>query len=881
SVQSDYNSVTLEDHLGNIWFGTSLGVDILQASNGRFLHLAADKKQPGSLSNENIYSLLEDSRKRMWVGTRDGLNLYLPESRSFLSFTRKDGLPDNTIINILEDNQGSLWVSTHNGLSQIKVSGYGKAVTLSCRNFTELNNLQGRDFNENAALKTSRGELIFGGANGFNIFQPTTLAGAPTSSEVRFTGFDLFNNPVRAGEAYNGRIVLPQSITTTREVTLAYNQNVFSVEFAALDFAHTEQTRFAYRLEGFNPDWLYTDAGIRKAHYTNLNPGLYRLHVRAFDNGHPGAQEAVLTIRILPPWWYSTPAYIAYAVLLIALLLAARKLILIRARARFQLEQERREARRMHELDELKIEFITNISHEFRTPLSLILAPLEKLQQHPATAEQQKQYGLMQRNVKRLLNLVNQLLDFRKLDVQELQLDTQPGDLISFTREVCAGFAEVAGRKHISFEFSSNLLQLPARFDPDKLEKVLLNLLSNAYKFTRDGGKVAVTIRAEETELGSLNAQTYCVIEIEDSGIGIEAKDLPLVFKRFHRNSLPENIVNPGSGIGLALVKEFVELHGGTVTVTSEPGKGSCFTVSLPVHKEGVEMKADEAPPPPFPEAAALPDTTLTGNRPGNRPLVLVVEDHIEFRNFLMESLQEHYRVQTAENGAEAWSYLQQHKPDLVISDVMMPVMDGLELAAKMKRNPATATIPLLLLTARNTEEHQLEGLMTGANDYIVKPFRFELLLQKIRNQLKEQRRKPVNQITVSTTEPAAPTADADWLQQLLREVETHIGDAGFSVEQLARQLHLSRAGLYKKLMTLTGKTPIAFIMEVRLSRACQLLKQRQLTVAEVAYEVGFSDPKYFSRTFKKARGVLPSAYAQTHAGDQPAVEPRDQDTVL
>lgn len=869
SLQSDYNAATIEDDHGNIWFGTSLGIDILEAATGKFHHIAAVKNKAGALSNENIYTIYQDSKKRIWVGTREGLNLYKPADGSFQAFFKNDGLPDNTIINILEDDKGYLWVSTYNGISQLKITDDGNNVRLSCRNYNELNNLQGRDFNENAALKTRRGEILFGGPNGFNLFMPAAVEPAIPPAQVGFTGFDLFNQPVKAGEAYGGRTILSQSIVNTHEITLAYNQNVFSVEFATLDFAHTEKNRFAWRLDGFNKTWLYTDAGIRKATFTNLDPGNYLLRVRAvYDNGTLSPQEAVLTINILPPWWRTYWAFLGYIVIILLALMAARKFIVRRARARFAIEQERGEAKRMHELDEMKIEFITNISHEFRTPLSLILAPLEKLKRNSRDNEQEKNFSLIQRNVRRLLNLVNQLLDFRKLDVQEHRFVAESGEIILFIHDLCAAFMDIAEKKNIQFKFKSDIEELQMLFDHDKLEKILLNLLSNAYKFTPDGGEVNVCIKLEETKLASLDTNQYLLIEVKDTGIGIATGDLPKIFDRFYRNNIPGNVINPGSGIGLAIVKEFVQLHNGTITATSSPNEGSCFSISLPVRTNAPELISPKKSEPWEEAMNTSSDHAELVNRPGNRPMIMVVEDHEEFRQFLTESLRDYYRVTAFTNGEEAWQFIQTEKPQLVITDVMMPVMNGVELARRIKKNKLTAGIPVLLLTAKNTEEQQVEGLSAGANDYIVKPFSLDVLLQKIKNQLNEQKRKPVPHLTIVSNESPAENLDHRWLQQVLTSVETNISNADFSVKDLAMSVNMSRAGLYKKMLGLAGQSPVEFITKVRIEKAGQLLVQQKLTVAEVAYEVGFTDPKYFAKTFKKETGILPSAFASSRIND-------------
>ncbi|MES2645976.1 MAG: two-component regulator propeller domain-containing protein [Bacteroidota bacterium] len=865
SVRSTYVSTILEDTNGNTWFGTANGISVLQA-NGVFSYFQSVNDSANTLSNNNVICMLQDKRGLIWIGTREGLNVLDPATKRIRNFYTSNGLPDNTILNILEDETGSFWVSTPGGLAKIELQWSGKNlqhIKLLVTHFDELNNLQAREFNENASLKTSRGELVFGGPFGFNIFKPAEIFPARNKPALLFTDLEVFNRPVKVGEQLNGRVLLPKAIFSLKDLTLRYNQNVFSIGFAALDFAHTEKNKYAYKLDGFNNEWLFTDGNLRKATYTNLDPGNYKFHVKAVNNdGSFSDAEATLNIRILPPFWKTPFAFFLYFLMVILALWFARKLVLQRAKMRFAIERERQEARRMHELDLMKIRFITNVSHEFRTPLSLIIAPIESLLKTTEEPARKNQYQLIHRNARRLLNLVNQLLDFRKMEVQEFKFNGVEADIISFVKNIGYSFVDIAEKKHIHFSFNSAVNSQSMQFDRDKMEKILLNLLSNAYKFTPQGGSVGIDISLGETEIGSLVKNQYIELKVWDTGIGIDNAHTEKIFERFFQNSMPGEILNQGSGIGLALVKEFVRLHNGTIQVESELNKGSCFIIKLPVIN-GLEEIIPMQESPALSTQAINRSQDLLPRLKGKRAVILIVEDNEDFRFYLKDNLGLHFHIIEASNGKEGWHQVQQLHPDLVVSDIMMPVMNGLELAKKIKHDPRTASTPVILLTARSAEEQQLEGLDTGANDYISKPFNFELLLSRIKNLLEEQRsnKKGIKQITVSTSDISIESGDEKFIQQALELVEKNMSNITFSVEDLSRELLLSRVGLYKKMVMLTGKTPIEFIRDIRMKRATQLLINSKMNVAEIAYEVGFNDPKYFAKAFKKQFGVLPSGY--------------------
>lgn len=871
SLRSTYVSSFMEDKEGNLWIGTSDGVDVMNTATGKFTHYAGNTNARDSLSNNNVICIVQDSRGLVWVGTRDGLNVFDKAAKKFRIFRTDAGLPSNTILTMLEDDNKDLWISTPNGISTIavakdKTSGL---VTVKCRNYDELDGLQGTEFNENAAYKTRNGELIFGGAEGFNMFNPAKIASGQAIATVALTDFQLFNKSVAIGEKVGREIVLPQSITQTKSVTLAYNQNDLSIEFAALNFSNTEKNRYAYILEGFNKEWLTTDGKIRRATYTNLDPGHYTFRVKAAnESGVWNENGPVLAITILPPFWNTPVAYLLYLAIIAAILWFARRMVLQRARMRFAIEQQRQEAQRMHELDMMKIKFFTNVSHEFRTPLSLILTPLDKIIRNAAQPEQKKQFQLIHRNAKRLLHLVNQLLDFRKMEVQELRLNTTHGDIIRFIKEVAGSFTDIAEKKHVHFRFHAKQESLLTSFDHDKLERILFNLLSNAFKFTQSGGEVSVTV--EETG----DWQKILIIKVADTGIGIPQEKQEKIFERFFQHDIPGSLVNQGSGIGLAITREFVKMHEGSITVQSEVEKGSCFTVMLPVKKVALQLDTEEVSK----EEVIFADDLIeenaehtvaeTARTEGKKPVLLLVEDNEDFRFYLKDNLKDQFTVHEAANGQEGWQKALAQHPDLVVSDISMPGMNGIDLCKKIRGDQRTSHMPVILLTALTGEEQQLQGLETGASDYLTKPFNFEILLSRIRNILLQQarfRKTFQKQVAVQPADISLASPDEQFIARALQEVERNISNADFSVEDLSKTLCMSRVALYKKLLALTGKTPIEFIRSIRLKRAAQLLEKSQLTVAEIAYEVGFNNPKYFARYFKAEFDVLPSAYVKTN----------------
>ncbi|MEQ1798990.1 MAG: two-component regulator propeller domain-containing protein [Lacibacter sp.] len=858
-LPANFVSSILQDKKGNLWIGTSGGIAVFEKNKTTSVFYQ-DNNEKNSLSNNNVICISEDSKGRIWVGTREGLHLFKEQTKDFQTFTTADGLPDNMILNILEDSHQTLWLSTPNGLcNAIPKEDKGRLV-FSIISYDENNNLQNREFNDNAALKTRADELIFGGPSGFNIINPDKIVKTVFHPKIVLTGLQILNKRVEPGELINNRVLLQQSLSELQSIDLKYKENVFSIEFASLDFDHSNQDKYAYMLVGFNSDWLYADGNLRRATYTNLDPGHYTFKVKVLNRDGVWSEEKTLLINVKPPFWRSTVAYIIYVLLLAGLFWLAWRITLDRVHMRYEVEHQRKEAERAHTMEQLKTKFFTNVSHEFRTPLSLIIAPLDKMIKHSGDEEQKKQLNLVQRNAKRLLSLVNQLLDFRKMEVQEMHLHPAIGDIIGFSKDISNSFTDIAEKKNIRFSFSSNIDDLEIYFDKDKIEKILFNLLSNAFKYTHDNGMVSINLAYNPPANDEIDGTL--AIEIKDTGIGIPAGMQEKIFERFFQTDVPQSMVNQGTGIGLAITKEFVRLHKGIITVKSEPEQGTCFTVLIPAkkiydapaHSATIPVSVED-------EAQMIPDETQKRNK---KKTILVVEDNEDIRFYLKDNLKGQYRVEEAANGKEGWEKIKQLNPDLVVSDIMMPLMDGVELAKKIKTETLTAHIPVILLTAMGSEEKQLEGLQAGVNDYITKPFTFEILASRIRNLLAQQellQKRFHKQIEVNPGEVTITPVDEKFLKQALEVVEKNMDNAEFSVEDFSRDMFMNRVTLYRKILSITGKTPIEFIRSIRLKRSAQLLEKSGLSIAEIAYQVGFNNPKNFTKAFKEEFRIPPSQY--------------------
>ncbi len=880
-INSGYISRLVKDEHNNIWIGTSYGMNVLLNGSGKTISYHQSDVGKNALVNDNITGLLEDSRHLFWISTRDGLSIFNPKTQKFVNLSIDDGLPDNTILDVLEDNAHNIWISTGNGLCTITVSGKNDDLHFKFKNYNETDGLQAQEFNQYASLKTKSGELIFGGANGFNIFNPAYIRPNPSKVKLIFTDLLLFNKSVNPNQAVNGHIILNKSISQTPSVTLNHNENVFTIEFAALTFFDPNKVKHQYMMEGFDKDWLTADNTNRKATYTNLDAGDYVFKVKASNSDNIDNTDYItLNIKIKPPFWNTKLAYFFYLLAILGILLYIRRRGIQKIENEFTikqeklemqrvLEHERREVKRMHELDMMKIKFFTNVSHEFRTPLSLIMAPVDKMLKNTADTELQQQIKMIKTNARRLLNLVNQLLDFRKMEVQELKLHVEEGDIISFIKEISSSFKDIADQKHIGFLFDSEVDILLTSFDRDKIERILFNLLSNAFKFTSRGGHVSVLLNLL-TERSTANTKLL-EIKIIDTGIGIPKDMHDKIFSRFFQNDIPDSLLNQGSGIGLAITREFVKMHNGQILVESEPDSGSCFIIQLPLDvkpdvylkpistdsdemlSEHMEMILDES----------ILGKNITVQKP-KKPIVLIVEDNDDFRFYLKDNLKDLYTVLEASNGKEGWQKALSSHPNIMVSDISMPEMNGIELCKKIKNDERTFHIPVILLTALIGEEEELKGLQIGANDYMTKPFNFEILLSKIKNLLILQqifKKTYTKQMHLQLENVEVESADELFLCNAVDYIQKNILNPALSVEDLSRQMNMSRVSLYKKVLAISGKSPIELIRHIKLQKAAQLLEKSQLNITGVCYEVGFNNPTYFSKIFKEEFNMLPSDY--------------------
>ncbi|MFY0686409.1 MAG: response regulator [Cyclobacteriaceae bacterium] len=835
----NYVTDIVEDHNGHIWIATGVGLTRHDPSQQSFKHYLASDNLSSSLSNNSVIALLVDADNQLWVGTLDGLNLYQPATDDFKVFRDSDGLASSLIMSMVDDDQGNLWISTSKGISRVKVEN----AQLSLLTFDQSDGLQSETFIQNATIRTRNGKLVFGGQNGFNYFDPNEIQSTDIPPKLVLSSFSVNNQRIEPNTPINNNIILHKSITETDRVTLNHDQNSFTFEFAALTFDQADKNKYEYQLEGFNENWIPTP--VRRANYTNLDYGEYTFRVRAANKYNTWNNEDVsVQILIHPPWWRSKWAYATYIFFIIGGLFLIRELIIIREREKAKIENDKLDAKRRHELDLLKIKFFTNVSHEFRTPLSLIISPIEYLIETDSPGKK-TDFLIIQRNAKRLLRLVNQLLDFRKMEVQQHKLSASVGDLIKFIKDVMESFMDLSKETNVELSFESELTQFYTSFDKDKMDKILFNLISNAFKFTPADGKIAIDLEK--------SPNTGVTISVTDTGIGISQKEQDRIFERFIQADNMDHMINNGTGIGLSITKEFIELHGGKIELESEPNQGTNFSIHFPF--EQIDNTQDTNP---ILDQASnfLPDLIDS-----NKQTIMLVEDNSDFRFYLKDNLKTYYNVLEAQNGKQAWKQICDHHPDIIISDIMMPIMNGLDLCRKVKSDPRTADIPLVLLTAQQSDEHRLEGLEAGALDFITKPFNFRILVSSINSALKfhDQILDTERKKSIAPKEVQVISQDEVFLQKAIDLIEQHMSNSEFSVERLGHELGYSRGHLYQKMLQITGQTPIDFIRNMRMKRAKELLEKSQMNVAQVAYEVGYNNPKLFSRYFKSFYKVYPS----------------------
>jgi len=855
------------------WIGWTQGLVRYSTSTGDGRSFQNNPLDPASISNNFITSILPDPSRPaevLWIGTGGGgLNRFDVHSETFEHYTVEDGLPNDYVYGILSDEDRRLWISTNRGVSRVDIQALEAGnIAHAFRNYDVTDGLQSNEFNTGAYYKNDRGELFFGGINGFNIFNPSLINDNLYKPPVVFTDFLLSNQSIsfRAVES-----PLQKPIGETGQIKLLHHENVISFEFASLDFTSPEKNQYAYMLEGFHKEWI--NAGTnRTATFTNLKPGTYTFRVRGSNNdGVWSHREASIVLVIDPPFWQTWWAYILYAVGAIFVLYLFRRYEMHRITLRNQLRIEHVRRDKMTEMDSLKTRFFANISHELRTPLTLILGPAEQLSSELENEQSRHKSQLIYSNAQRLLRLINQLLDISRLESGSMKLHAGLYDIVPFLKGITTSFSAYAERKRIDLNFTTTETRIALYFDHDKAEKIFINLISNAIKFTPTGGSVSITVSKEKSSAGS-----HVNISISDTGIGIPSDQLVFVFNRFYQVNGSDSHEQEGTGIGLAFVKELVDLHHGSVSIASEMGTGSVFTVKLPLGMEHLspddildrdKQILDDIPRPAH-ESIYLDDDFIEDENgtdvqaDDNEIMILIVEDNPDLRVYIKEQLKNRYRIIEAANGTEGFSAASDSIPDLIISDVMMPKMDGYEFCQKIKNDQRTSHIPVILLTARAGEKDKYTGLKTGADEYLTKPFSSEELILRIENLIESRRRlreKYSTNVAIKPTDIAVTPVDKNFLEHVLTVIDAHINDPGFSVETFAKHVNLSQSQMHRKLKALTNMSANQFIRSIRMQRALELLKKNAGNVAEVAYMVGYEDPGYFTRTFKNYFQYLPS----------------------
>ena len=841
---------TAEDKL---YIGTYDGLGCLDIKTMDFV---SPMKNRRILYGDVIYALHEGKDGNIWIGTSKGLKRLNPRTVEVQEYTTKDGLPSNYICAIKEDANGYLWISTNYGISRFNPQNQ------SFINFYASDGLQSNEFSKGAAFADKQGELIFGGTNGITYFNPTEITTPDKKPEIRITDFYIHDKKVKKGMKSGNRDIVNTAVMDADHFQLSYKDNSFSIEFSAMEFFSPERITYTYSIN--NSNWISLQQGINRVSFSNLNPGSYTFQVKAKDNdSYSDIKEFSITIH--PAWYASGWAKFIYGVLLIVIIYG----IVIQIRHRYRARQEILEHIHAEQINEAKLQFFINISHEIRTPMSLIISPLQKLIATDKDNERQKNYHTIYRNAERILRLVNQLMDIRKIDKGQMSLKFQEVDIVGFIRDLYYTFEYQANARHITLSFQPETEKLKAWIDPKNFDKIILNIISNAFKFTPENGEINIYLRIGEDINASQSLKHYFEIIVEDSGIGINPEEMGRIFERFYQVKEEEDKI--GSGIGLHLVKEYVELHSGKIEVESEVNKGSLFTVYLPVRtdvevdtelpKEENTFIGDELNPDVESDQDLQTDKEYT---------ILLVEDNKEFRHYMFELLSKKYNVLEAGDGEEGERIATTKFPDLIISDIMMPKVDGLELCKRIKSNIQVSHIPVILLTARSTDESKLFGYESGADEYISKPFNLDILLlriQKLINEEKARQRSFSQGININPGEVTITSIDEQFIEKVCALIQKNIDNPEYSVEKLSADVGMERTVLYRKLNAIAGQTPSDFIRSIRLKHAAQLLN-KGYQVGEVADMVGFNTPKYFTKYFKQAFGVTPSQYKTNMTGE-------------
>ncbi len=846
---------------GDVWIASNgQGILHVSAADGSWQHFTAEN----GMTSDYVYCLKTDESGCVWAGTvANGLAVYVPTEGTFRQVTAFPNLEKKGINNIARDENGRMWITTNNSAFSFSPNSSGTPEHINTYIISA--DMQSFFFNRNASAQIDYGRIAFGGSNGLTIFTGNRTQPHQSRLPIVLTDFRVHNRSLRTMPSRERLHISAKEIDYADRVTLSHDQNNFYIEFSMLSYANSRDHIFKYKLDNFDKEYITADSHHRFASYSNLPSGTYTFHLQAAgENGVWSSNERTLTVRILPAPWFSWWAWTIYAVLLLSLIYAAVRFLRYRLQLRHEVQISKLEKQKTEELNHAKLQFFTNVTHELMAPLTIILASLQNL--NNGTGDSQTLYGVMSANATRLMRLIQQILEFRKVESGNLKIRVSQGDLVVFVRRCVEAFAPLVAKKQLKVYFHAPTEHLDCWFDSDKLDKIVYNLLSNAAKYTSVGGEITIRI--------ALEAVDSVAISVINSGERMSQQTIDGLFKRFYDGSY-RKFHTIGTGIGLSLVKDLTDIHRGSIRVSSSE-EGNCFCVTLPVNRAAyTEEEIDDTAPymtENFAGVIVEPESLntkaeLSPDRAESRDRTLLIVDDNEELRLLMSNLLEHdFHIETAADGEEALRCLARTEIDLVISDIMMPVMDGIELCRKIKETFEYCHIPVILLTAKNSDESRIDGYNSGADGYVTKPFNLQLLYAQIVNQLKklEHRGSNFRSQTVFEVEKLEYTSmDEKFMRRAMECVNAHIDNCEFSQADFTREMSMSRTVLTEKLKSLTGLTPSAFIIDVRLRAAYRLLEEQQkMRVADLAYASGFNDPKYFSTCFKKKFGLSPKEFS-------------------
>ena len=867
-TKSNIRSVVV-DQADNIWLGTRKGLFKVSITQNKASEIIAFQSRMGLASrgiiNDNVVlSIYIDQKKQVWIGTSgQGLFKYSPLTDRFTLFSKTDGLQQDMITSIVEDNDGKLWISGNNGISSYDPEQDHFV------NYDEGDGLLTNDFNPNAVTKDDQGLIYFGNYKGVNVFNPAQIELNKNIPNVYFTRLSLANKLTHPGEENSP---LKKVFSETDSIVLKPSQRVFSIEYVGSGFTRSDENQYAYYLEGFEDTWNYV-GNNQKATYTNLPLGSYEFKVKAANNdGIWNENPKTLHIKVLPYWYRSNVAWAVYFLLFFIFNYGIYYFLNLRANLRRDLKFQLQKNDQIKNLNDKKLQFFTNISHEFRTPLTLILNPVEDLLNSEESTPReviQAKHKTIHKNTKRLVRLIDELMNFRKLQFHKLPVHAIKIELKPFLEEVMDHFKEEAKSQKIKLNLTYSSEEGYLWADPSKLEKILFNLLSNAFKVTPKLGRIGLVITTEKTVLKSSNTSIECLkIEVHDTGIGIKKENLKKVFDRFYQVNEMNKQYYGGTGIGLELVRSLVDLHQGKIEIESVENSGTVFNLFFRLgntHFDKEQLQETNIHPPltAVSNEAAVEVVAVEQNTSSSK-VALLVEDNAELRTYIKTELSNDYKVVEAVNGYEGYKKALKHIPDVIITDIMMPVMDGFEFCKRIKEDTKTDHIPIIMLTAKTLHEDRVLGINTGADVYLKKPFSISLLRAHLK-QLTNSRHvlfEKYNKYVLAKSETTS--LDKEFLQFVLNYVHENIHENDLNVERLSEKLSISRSNLYRRIKKITGITANEFIRNIRLEKAKELIEKTEFTISEICFKVGFSSPSYFNKCFVNAFGTSPNKYRNT-----------------